>query len=352
MTVCLLIFGGQSQEHGASVHTAVTLAKYFKNDRSVELVPLYISQEGVFFLPNIDDLADIPNIYDTDLSAIRQFEARMVLTNQALEVTAVNGKKTVRPDIAYPIIPGATGEAGEVYGFLEFMQFPSIGPTMDMSTALYDKARTKLIAKLLRIPTLPHIELNAGQFERSEIPWGQIWELGPKWVVKPGRQGSSIGLTLCVEKERMLSAIESALDFDTKVLVEPFLDMLEHCCYVWATNSGTQATGLMATKTYGPVYDFNQKYVEKSNVAFVFDGFDVELTSSIQEYSKEMYEEVGGSGIWRFDFFVSQDGIYLNEVNTVPAMINAFENRHPINRAESTIGHAVRAVIDHKLRSV
>lgn len=349
MTVCLLIFGGRSQEHGASVHTAVTLAKYFKNDKDFEMVPLYISREGILFLPSIDDLALIPNKYDTDLSIIKQFEARMVVTNQVLEVITMNGEKKIKPDIAYPIIPGATGESGEVYGFLEFIHFPTIGPIMDMSITFFDKPRTKLFAKTLGIPTLPHVDVSVGQFNRNEIPWGRIWELGPKWVIKPSRQGSSIGLTLCVEKGRMFNAIESALCFDNSVLVEPYLDMLEHCCYVWATNSGTHVTELLATKPNGPVYDFKQKYIEKSNVTFIFDGFDAGLTAIIKKYSKEIYEQAGGSGIWRFDFFVSKEGIFLNEVNTVPAMINAYENRHPINRAGRNIGDVIRAVILHRL---
>lgn len=355
---CAVVFGGRSDEHNASVHTAATIFRYFVDDDAVEMVPLYISPSGGMFLPEITDVTALPNIFDVDLSHLEVRPCKMtfhygVLVITASVITASKEHLAIHPNVVYPLIPGATGEAGEIYALLSFFAVPTVGPDFDVSSLLFNKVASKQIFDKLEMPTLPCVDVF--QTVETEIDHSEIIEIvsasfGVPCVVKPARQGSSIGLQICTEANEIGQAVDRTLEHDNRAIIEPLLTMTEYCCYAWRSDDGVKVSTVMSTSPVGGVYDFNQKYIEKSGVLFAYKGFESAVVSEIRESSRKIYSGLNGRGLWRLDFFVEPDQtIFINEVNTVPALINVYGNTHPLNSESHTIKDVVSEMMLHAL---
>jgi len=215
-------------------------------------------------------------------------------------------------DRAFVILHGRYGEDGTVQGALDLMGIPYTGSGVLACALAMDKWRTKLIWKAVGIPT-PRFEMLS---ENSDFE-ACAQTLGLPLIVKPAREGSTIGLTKVTKAKELRGAYREAAKHDSLVLAEEFVDGPE----LTAAILGEQSLPLVRIEAPGHNYDYHAKYFSDETKYFCPSGIDSALEQRITQLCAEAYRAIGCSGWGRVDVMVDANGEpWILEVNTVPGM--------------------------------
>ncbi len=317
---CLIICGGKSDEHDISIYTASSFCKCLEQRKDISVGVLYISQKGEMYRADSNKLANLSQTYDKNLKldGLEKCELKFFESNVAL----VTHSQTYLYPLAYPIILGKTGEDGYIYSFFRSRGCKVIGPKAHISQALYNKSSTKQVCENLGIPYLPAThEINVKYFGHQDII---TTKLNFPMVVKPLRGGSSNGVSVCNNQDSLKISIQRAKEYDSEILFEPFVEGYELSCYVWHGCLGEIYTsGVVKIQTPNSIYTFEDKYIEFGNVTSILLEESNNFGMQVRSLTRKLYSKCDGNGLWRCDFFLTEDGrLLLNEVNTVPAFMN------------------------------
>jgi D-alanine-D-alanine ligase len=237
------------------------------------------------------------------------------------EVELRGGGGLLGVDVAFPVLHGPFGEDGTVQGLLEVLDLPYAGPSVLAAAVAMDKLICK---RLLAFDGLPQVEF----CEIGEPGWREQAAAMPKplWV-KPSRLGSSVGISRVASPEAELdAAIEAAAAHDPRVIIEANAGGREVECSVIG-NSGLGATdGGIETSLPGAIvtrasdwYDYEAKYAEGGMELVVPAPIGEAAVARVRELAARVFRAIGGTGLARCDFFVSDDGeVLVNEINTIP----------------------------------
>ncbi|HEX6635088.1 MAG TPA: D-alanine--D-alanine ligase [Usitatibacter sp.] len=207
---------------------------------------------------------------------------------------------------------GRFGEDGTVQGALEVMRIPYTGSGVMASALAMDKWRTKLVWHAAGIPT-PRFAMVT-----RETSWERIADmLGLPVIVKPSREGSTIGLTKVARVGDLAAAYELAAGFDDLVLAEEFVPGKE----LTASILGEAALPLVRIEAPQGNYDYQNKYFTDETKYFCPAGIDSRLEDEIRAAALRSFRVLGCRGWGRADVMVRQDGSYsFLEMNTAPGM--------------------------------
>lgn len=207
---------------------------------------------------------------------------------------------------------GRYGEDGTVQGALELMGIPYTGSGVMASSLAMDKWRTKLVWIAAGIPTPRFVMLEAGS-DFKAVPN----DLGLPLIVKPSREGSTIGLTKVTRAQDMEAAYRKAAKYDDMVLAEEFIAGAE----VTASILGEQALPLIRIEAPGGSYDYQAKYFSDETRYFCPSGLPPVQESRIQALALKASRILDCRGWGRVDVMLNAKGEpYLLEANTVPGM--------------------------------
>jgi len=209
---------------------------------------------------------------------------------------------------------GRFGEDGTVQGALETLRIPYTGSGVMASALAMDKWRTKLVWLASGIPTPRYRVVD------SRTDWmSVVAELGVPLIVKPAREGSTIGITkvTSVDHDELRVGYESAARHDDLVLVEEFVGGVE----LTASIVNGRALPLIRIEAPQGNYDYHNKYFSDDTKYFCPSGIDDALEREIRARSLEAFDVVGCRGWGRLDLILRPDGSYsFLEVNTSPGM--------------------------------
>jgi len=214
-------------------------------------------------------------------------------------------------DAVFIALHGGYGENGGVQADLDKMGLPYTGPGAAASQLAMDKVRTKQILESADVPTAPYESLKAGEtLQVLELPV----------VVKPPREGSSVGISKVTEPENLAAAVVAACAADDRgdALVEAYIPGRE-----WTVGVlGGEALPVVEIFAPGGWYGFEEKYTKGVTGFGIPDAVeDQPLIAKAQCYALLAYEALGCRGVSRVDFRLSPEGeLYVLEVNTVPGM--------------------------------
>jgi D-alanine-D-alanine ligase len=137
--------------------------------------------------------------------------------------------------------------------------------------------------------------------------------------VKPAGTGSSVGVSKARSREDLQQALETALAFDWKVLVEEFIDGQEVECAVLG-NETPMASVVGEVDSGADFYDYEAKYISDSSNLYIPARIDDAVAEQVREAAVKIYEALGCCGLSRVDFFVkrSNSEVIFNEINTIP----------------------------------
>jgi D-alanine-D-alanine ligase len=220
-------------------------------------------------------------------------------------------------DRCFIALHGRHGEDGTVQGALELLRIPYTGPGVMASSIAMDKTMTKRIWRFEGLPT-PDWRLVASAQETAQA----FAALGAPMIVKPSREGSTIGLTKVMSQEQCEQAYALASRYDPEVLCEQFIEGDETTCPVVGPTDGARALPVIRIVAPGGNYDYENKYFTDDTKYHCPSGLPEAEEREIQRIVEKAYRVLQCRGWARADIMIraSDRKPFLLEINTSPGM--------------------------------
>jgi len=339
-----VFFGGKSVEHEIAIITA-NQAITSLNKEKYEIIPIYISKNGKMYTG--EKLFDLKEYRDLD-KLIKSCEEVVCVNNgNKVNILRVNNKlfsnnvlNTI--EIAFPIMHGTNGEDGSIQGYLEILGIPYIGPDVLASSIGMDKIMMRRLLKEQNIPSLDYVAFYSLDYIKNENKYIQEIEekLTYPVIVKAGNLGSSVGIKKAKNTEDLKDAIEFAMEFSDRVMVENAITKLKEVnCSVMGDM--IEATASICEEPIGSdeILSYTDKYVGNSKtkggsksqgMATLQRKVPAEITEEqaqkIQEIAVKTFKLLGCNGVSRIDFMIdlNDNSIYVNEINTIPGALSYY----------------------------
>ncbi|WP_314587334.1 D-alanine--D-alanine ligase [Paenibacillus terrigena] len=315
-----LIYGGKSGEHEVSLSTALAVTKAFNYDK-YEIVPFYITKDGEW---RNGRLLQAP----VEHSGLLQYEADknkpagsaiMPLFTDASQPVGSSGVMSI--DVMFPLLHGTFGEDGTIQGLFEIANVPYVGAGVLASAVGMDKVIMKKLFAQAGLPQCMYRYFTRKQWEKDASYHTMEIEvsLGYPCFIKPANLGSSVGISKARNREELVAAIDLALRYDRKVIVEEFIDAREIEVSVLG-NEEPRASVPGEITSSSEFYDYQAKYTDGNSSMMIPANISAELTEELRSLAIRAFQAIDGSGLSRVDFFVQKhdNQIMINEVNTMP----------------------------------
>ncbi len=223
--------------------------------------------------------------------------------------------KTKGVEIAFLALHGRYGEDGCVQGLLEILGIPYTGSSVLASSLAMDKFLTKEIVKQLGIKVPRDFFFEANRLDATEGL--KAMNLNFPVVVKPSREGSTIGISIVREPNQLKAAVEAAAHLDSRVLIEEFIPGRELTVAVL----NQEPLPIVEVVTKSGFYDFEAKYQSSDTQYFCPADLPEPITKRLQEDAVRLCDRMGCEGVARADFILNEaEDAYFLEVNTLPGM--------------------------------
>lgn len=309
-----LIYGGKSGEHEVSLQTGFSVLNAIDYNK-YNVVPIYIDPQGRW------NMGEVYHGAPSQLSDL-QIDGGAEATSQAMSILwkKLSGQ-TSEIDVLFPLLHGTYGEDGTIQGLFEMMDMPYVGAGVIASATGMDKAIMKKLFAQAHLPQCKYETFIAKEWETQQYDILTTIEtnLGYPCFVKPANLGSSVGISKAKDRNELEKAVDYALRYDLKVIVEEAVDGREIEVGVLG-NELPQASVPGEVVSTSDYYDYDAKYIDGTSKMVIPAEIDSELAENLREFAIRAFRAIDGNGLCRADFFVRRsDGeIFINEVNTMP----------------------------------
>ncbi|MSU44613.1 D-alanine--D-alanine ligase [Candidatus Nomurabacteria bacterium] len=268
-----VLFGGKSAEHEVSINSAKNIIKAL-DKKKYQVFPIKIKKTGQF-----------------------------------------NFSSVKKVDVIFPVLHGPFGEDGSIQGLLKLSEVPFVGAGVLGSAVGMDKDVMKRLLREAGIPIGKFITLR--DFQQTDF--GIIKrKLGLPLFIKPANMGSSVGVSKVRNEEEFIKAIKEAFKFDTKIIIEEFIDGREVECAVLGNDTPLASIPgeIIANQEF---YSYNAKYIDEGYVVEIPAKIPKNISEKVQELAIKTFQTLNCEGLGRVDSFVKKNGeIFVNEINTIP----------------------------------
>ena len=317
-TVCVL-FGGMSPEHEVSLRSAECILSQIDREK-YHVIPVGITREGKWMVYAGTDYSDLPR--QTWLSHPDNRPAAISpVRGQGLLI--FEGDCVVRQqiDVVFPVLHGENGEDGTIQGLLELAGIAYVGPHVTASAVCMDKTMTKLVADQagVRQADWQLVTAEAWRNRKDAVIRQTEQHFSYPVFVKPAGTGSSVGVSKAKNQPQLEEALCNALRFDSKVLVEEFID--GHEVEVAVLGNDAPVASICGEIDAGAeFYSYDAKYISDQSRTLIPANISESEAELVRETAVKVYRALGCQGMSRVDFFVTyQDGeVVFNEINTIP----------------------------------
>ena len=312
-----ILFGGESSEYEVSCISAANVAENLDKELFEPLL-VGITKDGKWWIYN----GCTEDLRDHSWCEKRNFLSPAVLSpckahHGFIALDGAEGSfEIIRVDVVFPVLHGKNGEDGTMQGLLELSGIPYVGCNTCSSAISMDKAATKTICEAAGVPVVPFISAIKTEaiddiIARCEDNYGY-----PVFV-KPANAGSSVGITKAKNKDELKSGIELAFAHDRKLLIEPNVVGREIEVAVCGNDKPISSVcGEIIPNS--DFYDYETKYISDCAQCLAPADLSEEISQNIRELAVKVYSALGCSGLSRVDFFLTENGAFLNEINTIP----------------------------------
>ncbi|MDE5616431.1 MAG: D-alanine--D-alanine ligase [Clostridia bacterium] len=319
-----IIFGGNSCEKDISIITAIQAMEAVDKTK-YKIYPMFW-KDG-FYLP------ENPNEIKTYSRPNGDVGKKVVLDQGALFALKKSKiKKIANIDCALLCTHGGLGENGALQGYLEVNRIPYTSPGVLASAIGMDKSVCKMFCKRLSLPVLPYGTIFEG--ESGECLDKIVARIGFPLIVKPAKQGSSIGISICKNQEELEENLKVAFIYDKKVVIEKALtDFKEINCACIKSKDKAYPSTLEEPVGWQEFLTFEDKYmsgggkISKTSAKRIFPAeLNENESKKIQNMTVKLYSALECKGIIRCDFMLDNTNgeIYLNEINTIPGSLAGY----------------------------
>jgi len=341
-----VVFGSRSTEHDISILTALaSVIKPLEMSKKYNVVAVYIAKDGRWFAGSA--FKNVAVFQSERLEGVLSKEQPVsLLFNNGLTLVQ-NGrfKRTeTKVDVVFPALHGTHGEDGQVMAICEMANVPYVGCDVESSVIAMDKVLAKQTAIANDIDTPKYVSFDKRAYELSPRQWDDRInkELKYPLFVKPAHLGSSIGITRVTDKKDLANAIEVALHYDTKALVEEGVQNLVEVTLPIIGNDELRPAlleqPLLKSEDF---FDFETKYMQGGKGkgkggakggkqgAQGYSNLPAELPKDLYAKAEatglSVYRALGCEGTARVDMLVDTKSkkVYFNEVNPLPGSLYA-----------------------------
>ena len=334
-----VIFGGETVEHEVSVITAVQAMEHINKDK-YEIVPIYITKDRIWYTSPM--LMDI-EVYK-DFNDLKRYAKQVVLTKTKdgyyLQSTKGLFRRNITDiDIAFPIVHGNNAEDGTLQGYLDSVGIPYVGSRVLGSALGQDKVVMKQVFKDTKLPIVDYVWFFDSEYaDDCEAIFKKVEKLGYPVVVKPATLGSSVGISYVKDDNDLASAIEEAMKYDVKIVVEKAVpNLIEVNCSVFGNYSHQETSVIEEVTSEDELLTFADKYISGGKKKGPSKGMasasriipariTKDLEEKIKETSKAAFKALNLSGVCRIDYLIDKKNnkFYINEPNTIPGSLSFY----------------------------
>lgn len=312
-----ILFGGNSPEHKVSLLSAQSILNHI-NTKKYQVFPIGITKEGVwyYYQGSYDKLPEDQWLEEKNCRAVIS-----PVPDEGLVIFTEEGCRVQKLDCVFPVLHGENGEDGSIQGLMQLAKIPCVGPGVRASAASMDKTLTKLVADQAEVRQAKWMLVRFHEFCRD--PETILEEAEIKFTypvfVKPAGTGSSVGVSKISNRSELKRAIEDAGKFDSKILIEEFIDGHEVEVAVLGNEEPiTSCCGEIVS--HADFYDYKAKYISDSAELRIPAQISEKAEKKLRNAAVKIYKALGCKGLSRADFFVTytDDEVVFNEINTLP----------------------------------
>lgn len=337
-----VFFGSRSPEHDVSIITGTRIVKALRSI-GFSVVPVYVSKEGSIYLgKDTDDedeqeLSTIEYFRDDLESKLQNCTEYRLLTQDLRDGLYFRSETmltttTVGIDIAFPAFHGPHGEDGALHGLFNLANIPVVGCSQAASTVAMDKALTKLLYQQFDIPTTEFIYFTAEEWsEFQDKILDDLKYFNLPLFVKPARAGSSIGISRVSDEDELEFAINTALNYDSKVVVEEGVEDVADLTIALAGVGSPKLSAVQESRFESGFFSYDEKYIEdggaqiggaEKQVIIPADISDQER-QKVRKLATDIFTNFELTGIARVDFLLDKETreLFANEINTMPGTL-------------------------------
>lgn len=319
MKTVAVIFGGKSVEHDISIITAMQTLKSLKG---YKILPIYIKPDGKFVTAK-----NLTNP-DTYLNYTKNVKKERTVTFDfgLSQICIIKNKKIIdklKIDCALLCNHGHGVEDGCLQGMLELCEIPYSSCKVPSSALCMDKTLTKVILREKRIKSPAYVHFDLCQYKEKKIDI--LKEIKDKiklpCIIKPASLGSSVGISICEDIEKLEKNINEAFLYDDKIIVEKYIvNAREFCCGVVKIGNKLITSNVNEVKK-GKIYTFTEKYISAKNEEK--EKINPQLEQKIKNLAEKTYKALLCDGVVRVDFLFDEKNniLYVNELNTIPGSL-------------------------------
>ena len=339
-----VIFGGESVEHEVSIISAIQAMNKMDQEK-YDIIPIYITKDREWYTG--DMLKDI-EVYE-DLDLVKKYGKNVVLYYKNGSYVLQNKKfpkgVVTDIDIAFPIVHGTNVEDGVLQGYLQSIGIPFVGGNVYASAVGQDKVYMKALFKDSDLPMTKYVWFYDCDYKNdSEEVIKKVNKLKYPVIVKPACTGSSVGIKVVDDESELVEAIDDAIQYDNKILVEEVVTDLKEVNISVVGNYEHQKTSeieevISANKflTYADKYigggkgklkgmkmpmKTPSKGMASANRKLPADLSD-KMRKEVEEIAIKAFKVLGSAGVCRIDFLIDEKAkkIYVNEINSIPGSL-------------------------------
>lgn len=335
-----VIFGGQTVEHEVSIISAIQAMENLNKDK-YEIIPIYIAKNKIWYTGH--PLMEVE--FYKDFESNKKYVSPVVLCKKKNEFFLQNTKGLFRKeltdlDIILPVVHGNNIEDGTLAGLLETIGIPYVGSHVIGSAIGQDKVIMKQVMESASLPVVDYTWFFDNEYlEDKDTILKNIKNVGYPVVVKPATLGSSVGITLVKSEKDIESAIEEAISYDNKIVVEQAINnLIEVNSSVLGNYEFQRVTPLEEVMGLDEILSYSDKYLGGSKGSkssskgmastnrIIPARISKKLTEDIQDTSKKVFKLFNLSGVCRIDYLIDSKNnkFYVNEPNTCPGSLSFY----------------------------
>jgi D-alanine-D-alanine ligase len=323
-----VLYGGRSGEHEVSLRSAASVLQNLDPERFT-VVPVGIDKQGRWHLHQAGLSGDLPGAPSVEALPVPE-EGLVVLPPYGAEAGAapvLAGEEVSQPvDVVFPAMHGPLCEDGSIQGLLELADVPYVGAGVLGSAVGMDKDVAKRLVREAGLPVGPYLTVRRRQWlgDRTGVAGRVAAELGYPVFVKPANLGSSVGIHRVAEASALDAAVDDALRYDLKLLIEKGLDAREIELSVLESLDEADPPVVSVPGEIEPThafYSYEAKYIDETGAHLVIPA---PLTGAQQARARELagriFTLLECEGMARVDLFLDRQSgeLLFNEINTIP----------------------------------
>jgi len=325
-----VLFGGRSAEHEVSLRSAENVMQYLDSSR-FDVIPVGIDKAGKWYLgeevfQKSLEHNEVPSIQENNPAWFAPDWVSHSVTQSQLEKIKLPSSDHSHFDVIFPVMHGTLCEDGTLQGLLEMADLPYVGCGVLSSAVGMDKDVSKRLAIHAGIPVAAFMAIKCSQWEHDNKKLLQKIEetISYPLFVKPANTGSSVGISKVKSKETLSAAIEEAFRFDTKILIEKGLNVVELEVAVLESLKPNEDPIVSVVGEIRPkheFYSYDAKYVDDQGAELIVPAsVSEEVKQAAREMAKKIFSALECEGMSRIDLFYDKDSkqLYFNEINTIP----------------------------------